>query len=67
LDGLRHADSHRGYSEEWFLAGAADGFNILPPYFPGTFADFVDRVVPELQRRGRYRVPPPADRAYTLC
>ena len=37
--------------EEWFLAGAADGFNVLPPYFPGAFADFVDLVVPELQRR----------------
>ena len=41
--------------EEWFAAGAADGFNILPPYFPGGFADFVDEVVPELQRRGLYR------------
>ncbi len=41
--------------EEWFLEGAADGFNILPPYFPGAFADFVDLVVPELQRRGLYR------------
>jgi FMN-dependent oxidoreductase (nitrilotriacetate monooxygenase family) len=41
--------------EEWFVAGAADGFNILPPYFPGAFADFVDLVVPELQRRGLYR------------
>jgi alkanesulfonate monooxygenase SsuD/methylene tetrahydromethanopterin reductase-like flavin-dependent oxidoreductase (luciferase family) len=41
--------------DEWFVAGAADGFNILPPYFPGAFADFVDLVVPELQRRGLYR------------
>jgi len=41
--------------EEWFVGGAADGFNILPPYFPGAFADFVDLVVPELQRRGLYR------------
>jgi FMN-dependent oxidoreductase (nitrilotriacetate monooxygenase family) len=41
--------------EEWFQGGAADGFNILPPYFPGAFADFVDQVVPELQRRGLYR------------
>jgi N-acetyl-S-(2-succino)cysteine monooxygenase len=41
--------------EEWFVAGAADGFNILPPYFPGAFADFVDLVVPELQHRGIYR------------
>jgi FMN-dependent oxidoreductase (nitrilotriacetate monooxygenase family) len=41
--------------EDWFVARAADGFNILPPYFPGAFADFVDLVVPELQRRGLYR------------
>ena len=41
--------------EEWFVEGAADGFNILPPYFPGAFADFVDIVVPELQRRGLFR------------
>src|SRR5207249_9743042 len=41
--------------EEWFVEGAADGFNILPPYFPGGFADFVDLVVPELQRRGLFR------------
>ena len=41
--------------EEWFTGGAADGFNILPAWFPGAFADFVDRVVPELQRRGLFR------------
>jgi FMN-dependent oxidoreductase (nitrilotriacetate monooxygenase family) len=41
--------------EEWFIGGAADGFNILPPYFPGAFADFVDLVIPELQRRGLFR------------
>ncbi|HEY3849151.1 MAG TPA: LLM class flavin-dependent oxidoreductase [Acetobacteraceae bacterium] len=42
--------------EEWFVGRAADGFNILPPYFPGAFADFVDLVVPELQRRGLFRL-----------
>ncbi|WP_145145058.1 LLM class flavin-dependent oxidoreductase [Roseomonas gilardii] len=41
--------------EEWFITGAADGFNILPPYFPWAFDRFVDQVVPELQRRGLYR------------
>jgi FMN-dependent oxidoreductase (nitrilotriacetate monooxygenase family) len=41
--------------EEWFLEGAADGYNVLPPYFPGAFSDFVDLVVPELQRRGLFR------------
>jgi FMN-dependent oxidoreductase (nitrilotriacetate monooxygenase family) len=41
--------------EEWFADGAADGFNILPAWFPGAFDEFVDLVVPELQRRGLFR------------
>jgi alkanesulfonate monooxygenase SsuD/methylene tetrahydromethanopterin reductase-like flavin-dependent oxidoreductase (luciferase family) len=41
--------------EQRFTEGAADGFNILPPYFPGAFADFVDLVVPELPDRGLFR------------
>jgi FMN-dependent oxidoreductase (nitrilotriacetate monooxygenase family) len=41
--------------EEWFTGGLADGFVVMPAYFPGAFDDFVDHVVPELQRRGLYR------------
>jgi FMN-dependent oxidoreductase (nitrilotriacetate monooxygenase family) len=41
--------------EEWFTTGAADGFNIMAPVLPGGLQDFVDLVVPELQRRGLYR------------
>ena len=41
--------------EEWFTRGMADGFVIMPAYFPKAFDDFVDLVVPELQRRGLYR------------
>jgi hypothetical protein len=41
--------------EEWFNAGAADGFNILPALSPISVREFVDHVVPELQRRGLYR------------
>lgn len=41
--------------EEWFLGHAADGFMIFPPHLPGALDDFVDLVVPELQRRGLYR------------
>ncbi|HTQ84411.1 MAG TPA: LLM class flavin-dependent oxidoreductase [Pseudolabrys sp.] len=41
--------------EEWFVAGAADGFNIMPPWFPGAFDDFVNEVVPILQKRGLFR------------
>ena len=33
----------------------ADGFMLLATYTPGCFEEFVDLVVPELQRRGRYR------------
>lgn len=35
--------------------GGADGFMLLATYTPGCFEEFVDQVVPELQRRGRYR------------
>jgi FMN-dependent oxidoreductase (nitrilotriacetate monooxygenase family) len=35
--------------------GGADGFMLLATYTPGCFEEFVDLVVPELQRRGRYR------------
>jgi FMN-dependent oxidoreductase (nitrilotriacetate monooxygenase family) len=38
--------------EEWFTGGGADGFNVVPPLLPGGFEDFVELVVPELQRRG---------------
>jgi FMN-dependent oxidoreductase (nitrilotriacetate monooxygenase family) len=41
--------------QEWFEADAADGFNVLPLHSPGGLSDFVDKVVPELQRRGIYR------------
>lgn len=39
----------------WVDAGAADGFNVMPPYLPGGLEDFVDHVVPILQARGRFR------------
>ena len=41
--------------EEWFTGGLADGFVVMPAYFPGAFDDFVNLVVPELQRRGLFR------------
>jgi FMN-dependent oxidoreductase (nitrilotriacetate monooxygenase family) len=41
--------------QQWFDEGAADGFNIMPPYFNEGFDDFVDRVVPILQERGLFR------------
>lgn len=41
--------------ERWFDASVADGFNLMPPEFPNSLEDFVDDVVPELQKRGLYR------------
>jgi alkanesulfonate monooxygenase SsuD/methylene tetrahydromethanopterin reductase-like flavin-dependent oxidoreductase (luciferase family) len=41
--------------EEWLYSGACDGFNIMFPWVPGGLDEFVDRVVPELQRRGLFR------------
>lgn len=41
--------------EEWFLKRAADGFIFMPVYLPGALEDFVDLVIPELQRRGLFR------------
>jgi FMN-dependent oxidoreductase (nitrilotriacetate monooxygenase family) len=41
--------------QHWFDNGAADGFNIMPPVLPRGLADFVDHVVPILQRRGLFR------------
>jgi N-acetyl-S-(2-succino)cysteine monooxygenase len=42
--------------EEWFTNGGADGFNIVPPVLPQGLDDFVDYVIPELQRRGLFRL-----------
>jgi len=41
--------------QEWLETRACDGFNIMFPYLPGGLDDFVDRVIPELQRRGLCR------------
>ena len=41
--------------EHWFATSAADGFNLMPPLLPGSVEEFIDRVVPILQRRGLYR------------
>ena len=41
--------------EEWFTGRACDGFVIAPTHLPGAFEDFVQLVVPELQRRGLFR------------
>ena len=41
--------------EQWLFEEGCDGFNIMFPYVPEGLEDFVDKVVPELQRRGLFR------------
>jgi FMN-dependent oxidoreductase (nitrilotriacetate monooxygenase family) len=41
--------------EEWLIGEGSDGFNIMFPFLPAGLDDFVDLVVPELQRRGLFR------------
>jgi FMN-dependent oxidoreductase (nitrilotriacetate monooxygenase family) len=41
--------------ERWFIHRAADGFNLNADIFPSGLADFVDHVVPLLQKKGIFR------------
>jgi FMN-dependent oxidoreductase (nitrilotriacetate monooxygenase family) len=41
--------------QDWFENHACDGFNITPTHLPAGCEDFVDMIVPELQRRGLFR------------
>lgn len=41
--------------ERWFRGGAADGFMLMAPSLPDGLDDFVNVVVPILQRRGLFR------------
>jgi len=43
------------FMEDWLTNDGADGFNILPPVLPASLNEFVDLVIPELQRRGLFR------------
>ncbi|MER9518306.1 LLM class flavin-dependent oxidoreductase [Mesorhizobium sp. M0614] len=38
--------------QDWFVSGAADGFNLMFPLLPEDWVNFAEQVVPELQRRG---------------
>jgi FMN-dependent oxidoreductase (nitrilotriacetate monooxygenase family) len=42
--------------EMWFASGAADGFNLCPAVLPHGLDDFVELILPELRRRGLFRV-----------
>lgn len=41
--------------QQWFEAGAADGFILQFAVYPGGLTDFVDHVIPILRRRGLFR------------
>jgi hypothetical protein len=41
--------------EDWFVDGAADGFNIMPPLLPAQLDVFSAEVIPLLQQRGLFR------------
>jgi FMN-dependent oxidoreductase (nitrilotriacetate monooxygenase family) len=43
------------FIEDWFMDGAADGFNIMPPLLPAQLEMFSAEVIPILQRRGLFR------------
>ncbi len=43
------------HMEAWMEAGACDGFMISFLALPSSLVDFVDKVIPELQRRGVFR------------
>ncbi len=49
------AESIADTLQQWFDDHAADGFNVMPPYFHEGFEDFVQLVVPILQERGLFR------------
>ena len=40
---------------ELFEQGGCDGFVISPAYLPGSFTEFVESVIPHLQRKGLFR------------
>ena len=41
--------------QEWAEQGAADGFNVMPPWLPGGIEVFIEEVVPILRARGLFR------------
>lgn len=41
--------------QEWYDAGAADGYNVMPAVMPSGLVQFVEHVVPILRSRGLFR------------
>ena len=56
--GLAFVGSPRSIADEmeaWLDARGCDGFNVMFPHLPAGLDDVVDKVIPELQRRGLFR------------
>ena len=56
--GLAFVGTPRSIADEmeaWLDARGCDGFNVMFPYLPAGLDDVVDKVIPELQRRGLFR------------
>lgn len=43
------------HMQQWLEERGSDGFNVMFPYLPQGVDEFVEQVVPELQRRGIFR------------
>lgn len=41
--------------EQWLVEEGSDGFNVNFPYLPQGLDDVVEKLIPELQRRGLFR------------
>ena len=51
----KHSNRANQASKNRFFGRGSDGFNVMFPFLPAGLDDFVDKVVPELQRRGIFR------------
>lgn len=48
-------ESVADHIETWWRTDSVDGFTVIPAVLPSSLEDFVDHVVPVLQRRGVFR------------
>lgn len=48
-------DQIADHMEQWWRNEGADGFNLMPPSLPAGIEDFVNHVIPVLQKRGVFR------------
>ncbi len=55
LEFIGSATTIADHMQRWLDERGCDGFNVMFPYLPAGVDEFVDQVVPELQRRGLFR------------